>query len=302
MRCRAISALRLCRAKLKLDRVCCSNVAFTNASALVLNTRGSRNVPTTRYSVIDGRRRRAAGAATGSSRSSTIGSCRTRSGGRPRRTPAARPRTVSLQRRRPSSCRRPAACLPRRRRSRRVVAGPSSIVTSRSRVVSPPWRSSVIRARRNSPSAVSRRWLSLIALRLNGSPALDLQLALDRLRAGPDVADDQHVVDEHLRPLADAERDRRRRVPSSAERRAWPRQWRSRSRDPDTPAGSHRGRRPAAPARTARPAAAPRAARSVSSATAWLPENVTASHRRPHAFGDDQRAPQRAPAPAAASA
>ena len=39
-------------------------------------------------------------------------------------------------------------------------------------MVSPPWRSSVMRARRNSPSAVSRRWLSLIALRLNGSPLL----------------------------------------------------------------------------------------------------------------------------------
>ena len=48
-----MSALRLRREKLKLERVCCSNVAFTNASALVSKTRGSRKVPTTRYSVID---------------------------------------------------------------------------------------------------------------------------------------------------------------------------------------------------------------------------------------------------------
>ena len=43
--------------------------------------------------------------------------------------------------------------------------------------------------------------------RLNGSPGFDLQLALDRLGAGPHVADDQHVVDEHLRPFADEKRD-----------------------------------------------------------------------------------------------
>ena len=34
---------------------------------------------------------------------------------------------------------------------------------------------------------------------------LHLQLALDRLGAGAHVADDQHVIDEHLRPFANRE-------------------------------------------------------------------------------------------------
>src|SRR5579864_1736137 len=47
----ARSALRLFLAKLKPVLSCCSTVALTNASAAVLSRRGSRNDPTTRYSV-----------------------------------------------------------------------------------------------------------------------------------------------------------------------------------------------------------------------------------------------------------
>src|SRR5437867_5781865 len=47
---RAKSMVALWREKSKLERVCCSDVTFTSASAGVLKTRGSRNVNTVRYS------------------------------------------------------------------------------------------------------------------------------------------------------------------------------------------------------------------------------------------------------------
>src|SRR5882762_6288379 len=39
------------RDRLKLDRISCSMLAVSSPSALLPNTRGSRNVPSTRYSV-----------------------------------------------------------------------------------------------------------------------------------------------------------------------------------------------------------------------------------------------------------
>ncbi len=64
-----------------------------------------------------------------------------------------------------------------------------------------------MRARRNSPSAASRRWLSLIASSPMRVAGLQPQFALNGGGLRARVADDEDVIDEDARPLAHDEHD-----------------------------------------------------------------------------------------------
>ncbi len=114
------------------------------------------------------------------------------------------------------------------------------------------------------------------------------QLALDRLGARPLVADDDHVVDDDLRPFADREADVGAGV-VLGERRRRDRRRRSRSRGCGTRGRCGRDRTPPRPPRTAAPGAVVISARSCASVKTVLPSNATLPTTRPRSFGDVRR-------------
>ena len=89
------------------------------------------------------------------------------------------------------------------RRGRRLFDRHEHVV----RRSSDPRGSSVTDTRRNSPSAISRRWLSTRLLSPSGWPGVTNSSRSIVSHARPGVADDEHVIDEDLRPLADEEPD-----------------------------------------------------------------------------------------------
>ena len=79
------------------------------------------------------------------------------------------------------------------------------------------------------------RWLSLIAARLSGSPGLSCSSRSMVARARAHVADDQHVIDEDLRPFVNGEHRIDARAIGAVVRRPH-RPWRSDIRGSDSSA------------------------------------------------------------------
>jgi len=214
VRRRATSARAIRRAKLKLERTACSSDPVRIASAPDPNTRGSRNVPTMRYSL------NPYGPWAGAPlRMSAVEGSRARRLTREyrlaerflphrfrrptRRTRAAPARTVPPRpawsgRRRVPPSRPPPHPM--------VVGGASSTLTRTSRSGSDPCRSSVMRTRRNSRARSAAAAFQQVGVpeRVPGRSRSSREIVELLVRR---VADDEHVVHADQRPLGDREDD-----------------------------------------------------------------------------------------------